>query len=596
MNILKLQDQLKSVPDQSLIGYVQNPTGQVPTYLALTELQRRKEMRNKYQTAAPEQKTVAEDLTQPEPQGIAAMMPQQPAPMPEAQPEMLPEVPPQGMAHGGTVHFADGGDTSMNLDEQQALNLNAQQALNLNALPGLNIETGESYMTPDGKGLYAGRFFKDAYRQDPNPLFKLFSRMPDSMVWNKQMAEGGEVNYAEGGLAGLDTGNMYDEQNFATGGIVAFADGGEIDQPWYKKMKVLGTTYNPLEGLLGPTPDEDTLKAFYNQKSSNPFLTGMPSADTDPTVSLYKLKALNEKPIKTLDDWNQINLLTQQMKGGDQRGGYVPQESPMLSSEQVANKVIDEKAKTPVTDQDPFATLKKSLTSPTAEKAKSMQDYAAEYKAALGEDPTAQAAKDRIAKMEAKAAEQESKSGWMALAKAGFAMAAGRSPRALQNIAEGATAGVNDYVAAQERLDKLRERHFELQSQLDRQARAEQVSAVTYGANSKERAEDRAAREKLEKMTLGNQLAIAQLNYGLNVQNKGVANRDKAIDNAMAKAKIIAEQKGISDAAEFDAIYQPILMQELAALGVTSGSGGTYQPPVSGKVDFSKGVYHPATK
>ena len=42
-----------------------------------------------------------------------------------------------------------------------------------------------NYMTADGSGLYAGRFFKEAYRQDPNPLFRLFSLLPDDMVWNK---------------------------------------------------------------------------------------------------------------------------------------------------------------------------------------------------------------------------------------------------------------------------------------------------------------------------------------------------------------------------------------------------------------------------
>ena len=49
MNIIKIQDQLRGVPDNTLVGYVQNPTGQVPTYLALSELQRRKEMRSKFQ-------------------------------------------------------------------------------------------------------------------------------------------------------------------------------------------------------------------------------------------------------------------------------------------------------------------------------------------------------------------------------------------------------------------------------------------------------------------------------------------------------------------------------------------------------------------
>ena len=51
-------------------------------------------------------------------------------------------------------------------------------------------------MTPDGSGMYAGRFFKDVYRQNPDapPLIKLFSRLPDSAVFNRQMAKGGYLN------------------------------------------------------------------------------------------------------------------------------------------------------------------------------------------------------------------------------------------------------------------------------------------------------------------------------------------------------------------------------------------------------------------
>lgn len=136
MNILKIQDELKGVPDNTLIGYVQNPTGNVPTYLALSELQRRKEMRANYQANKPEEKTVAEDLVQEAQPGIASL--------PEGQPmqqamQPPPEMPMEQMAHGG--------------------------------------------------------------------------------------------------LADLDTGNMYDENNYATGGIVAFAGGGSalddygIDMP-----------------------------------------------------------------------------------------------------------------------------------------------------------------------------------------------------------------------------------------------------------------------------------------------------------------------------------------------------------------------------
>jgi hypothetical protein len=473
MNIIKIQDMLKGAPDQALVGYVQNPSGQVPTYLALSELQRRKEMRNTYQANKPEEKSVAEDLVQ------------------ESQPQPQPGV----------------------------------------------------------MGLPAGQPMQQAMQPPPE--------MPVAQM-------------AQGGLAELDVGDMYNENNYANGGIVAFAgkDGSEVkaDTPasrvdtMYKLLS--GAPYKLLRSLT-----EASANVPYEAAQSQ--FSGLPE-------DIFHKNVFGGEPGGTAST-------AQQYPSGDKIPGatVVPPVDPN------AKPAADAKP-APVAEVDPFASIKKQLAAPSAEKARSLQDYAADYKAALGEDPTLQSAKNRIAKMEAKADEDEKSAGWMALAKAGLTMAAGKSPHALQNIAEGATAGVNDYSSAKERMQKLREKHFELQSQLDRQARAEHISAVTFGANSKEHSEDRAAREKLEKMSLGNQLAIAQLNYGLNIQNKSVANRDKAIDNAMAKAKIIAEQKGISDANDFDAIYQPILMQEMATLGVTSGTGSTYKPPVGGTLQTAK--------
>ena len=112
MNIIKLQDELKGVPDNALIGYVQNPTGQVPTYLALGELQRRKSMREKFQQQQAPQTTVAEDLAAPAPpQNTAAMPPQQP-PVEEQGVASLPTgdmYNEQNFETGGIVAFAKGG-------------------------------------------------------------------------------------------------------------------------------------------------------------------------------------------------------------------------------------------------------------------------------------------------------------------------------------------------------------------------------------------------------------------------------------------------------------------------------------------------------
>ena len=48
-NIIQIQDDLKNVSDQDLVNFVKRPTGQVPSYLALGEIKRRKETRDKYQ-------------------------------------------------------------------------------------------------------------------------------------------------------------------------------------------------------------------------------------------------------------------------------------------------------------------------------------------------------------------------------------------------------------------------------------------------------------------------------------------------------------------------------------------------------------------
>ena len=105
MNIIKIQDQLKNVPDSTLVGYVQNPTGQVPTYLALSELQRRKEMRANYQAQKPEQKTVAEDLVQESEPGVMGL-PQGKAMQQAMQPP--PEMPMEQMAQGGLADLDTG--------------------------------------------------------------------------------------------------------------------------------------------------------------------------------------------------------------------------------------------------------------------------------------------------------------------------------------------------------------------------------------------------------------------------------------------------------------------------------------------------------
>ena len=159
-----------------------------------------------------------------------------------------------------------------------------------------------------------------------------------------------------------------------------------------------------------------------------------------------------------------------------------------------------------------------------------------EYKDALGADPTLAGRQEKLAKMEARAAKMENQAPWMALAQAGFGMAAGKSPFALQNIAEGAISGVKSYTAAQDKLADLEEKRFTLDNELSKQQRAEQVAAVTYGVNSRQHTEEINKTIMLAKAKDKLTRDVANLEAGVALNKAGATNAPKIKDIAEARA------------------------------------------------------------
>jgi hypothetical protein len=125
MNVLEQEDIIKGLPDQALMQEAQMPSGQVPQYLVVSEIQRRSDMRKRYKADQGQmpQGTVKDKVVQ---EGIMASMPPQMSPqmamapqMPQRMPQMPPpQMPPQGieqamppqmMAEGGIVKMAPGG-------------------------------------------------------------------------------------------------------------------------------------------------------------------------------------------------------------------------------------------------------------------------------------------------------------------------------------------------------------------------------------------------------------------------------------------------------------------------------------------------------
>ena len=100
MNILEAEDIIKGLPDQALFEEAQMPSGQVPQFLVVSEIQRRSDMRKRFQEQQPNQGTVKDQIVQ---QGImGAMPPQMPTPMPTGMPA-------QGMFNGGIIRLRKGG-------------------------------------------------------------------------------------------------------------------------------------------------------------------------------------------------------------------------------------------------------------------------------------------------------------------------------------------------------------------------------------------------------------------------------------------------------------------------------------------------------
>ncbi len=385
MNILKLQNELKGVPDNALIGYVQNPTGNVPSYLALSELQRRKDMREKYQAQQAPQSSVADDLQQP---AAPQVQPQQAMPDPQAQGVAGLPVPDQmfsgqGMAAGGIVAFDDGGEVATSRVGDFFRGLGNPNAVNID------------------KQIGALQAEKNKIKSD---IFKAYT--PSERAAQQQRLA--DIDSQISTLASQRSGKAPNTPTSVPGANVMGSEASAATP-----------SQNPLSGLTNP-----------NAPLQYPSGNRIPGANVDPNI----------KP------------------------SLVPG------------------------DTNPYA----------LEKVRGIGDYAKELKDYIGVDPMRAQLQERLSKMDAATAKQAEQAPWMALAQAGFGIAAGKSPYALQNIAEGAGAGLKDYAAAKDKLAALEDKRFALLNDMAQADRKEQIAIGTYGANSKQAVEERNAKAKLQ--------------------------------------------------------------------------------------------------
>jgi len=448
-NPIKLQNDLRLIPTETLIEYVKGINPEVPSYMALGVLKERKEKEARY--AAENQKapesSVAEDLTQA----------------------------PQG---------------------------------------GLQMLAG-------------------------NPM--------GNQAQPNQAPQGAPTMPADQGVASLDTGDMFNEKNFAGGGIVAFDDGGEVDYAGGGMVAFdnggpvatskLGDFFRGLgnRGALDIDKQIGALQAEKNKISYDIFSAYTPEQRATQQQRLAaidaQIAALSEQRSSTA---NMPRVEKPALAAPGLAGlNTSPTVDNKLTNEDIANLESYRKQGTPRSEVMPTTPVA-DVTKPAAGPAPTPREAGIEslledtdgvaekrmarYKQMVGEDPERARLEELTRKYETGAAEQERMAPWMALAKAGFSMAGGKSPFAIQNISEGAQAGLADYVQAKDKLDKLTEKQIDIRSKMQQARRAEDIAGATYGLNSEAAIEARNAQVKLKDMEEKN--AFARTKYAADVSTK----------------------------------------------------------------------------
>ena len=472
MNIIKLQDMLRGVPDDALIGYVQNPQGEVPSYLALSELQRRKDTRAKYQAEQAPESSVAEDLQQ----------------------ETMP-------AQGGLAMLA----------KNPVLSPGAPMSQGVADLPVPDDMYQEDSFA--GGGIVA--FQKGGYSYSPDY---------DPVEQYRQARKLGEANL------------MAKRYNMPTTSVTSAG----IETPYDASLSYYQDLRNEAaksgKGLVDLT---DTVNKL--QKRREAWLSGSldPFTQTSPVGSKPNMEGL-QKPViakPTTSDKPDVTITGEpDIKQTGQRGS-----SSGFNANVYDNMLIKEQT---------------------------LRELSDEYKSILGTDPTLAGRQEKLAKMEARAKRMEDMAPGMAMLEAGLGIAAGTSPFALTNIGQGAMAGVRSYGEAQNRLAQLEEKRFALDNELARQQRAEQMAAITFGDRSRQHTQEinKSIMLAKEKDRLTREMTLAE-----------IAGRT---DAATIRARV-GEAPKVKDVAEARAAYQNSPQQKEVKAALLKRLGDNADKPSS---------------
>ena len=504
MNIIQIQNQLKGLPDSVIAGYVQNPNAQVPAYLALSELQRRKTTREEYQQnqQAPQQ-SVAQSLTSQIP---APQMPQPPQGLAALPMGNTPQ-PQQNFAQGGIVAFADGGDVDAGSlaaqaeaafaagDYEKAKALYAQSA---DLQEKVNVGDGPT-MAPQQIDQAKQQIYEQlaAQKDAPSGIYTLDENLPQENIPEPTK-----------GLPALTAPDFVVNDDKSAGPR-------ESD---VKRIRERDKGY-------GDYPNGDALRVADKVRNNAVISGDMVSKMKERQIKEYKESAAKSN----------ANIKAMQAEKGK---GITALPTP--------KQVV-----LPPTQPVPQTALEKAQ---------------AEYRAALAPDQkTRDDLTGRMQHLDEQAKWRRDHTDMDAVTKAGLTMMqAGARPGAsfLGAVGAGGEAGIKSLAEARDFQYATEEKRAALQQQLTQLERVERIAIAKYGVDSEE-----AKMVRADKITAAKALADAKAaennadnttrleaarisagasNYAANARERGQANSDKAIEARMTMAENRERRQGIT--------------------------------------------------
>lgn len=588
MNIAKLSEQLKDVPQAKLIDYAKNPNSVVPQFLALAEIQRRQQLQKAAPDQAP-QSSVAEDIMAQEPrmQGVAQLPTR----------AMFTE---QGMASGGIVAFAEGGDAEDEYEELLEKNRRSrlqgmQEALaeiggylknplaRIENMPARAQRRAEQEVASEprkGSHKYEDLVLAEAQRQGIDPslarhvLYKETGNIANPENVRSKAGAIGIMQLMPKTAKELGVDPTDPEQNIR-GGITYLRK--MMDK--YNDPVLAAAAYNAGPGRVDKALKGEGLTAL--PRETRMYIAGLAEGGE---VKRYQVGGELEAfspPDYSLDELRVAAELEKRKKREEaEREEFLKEAAPQLAKKEPKAKPAPTTAKT----EPVVAETKPQFTYPPQG---GIGPTRAEMGADVPEAPksaTAQTYFDALLKnieeqaTAAKKAGDENKA--LAIMQAGFGMMASKSPYALTGIGEGAMTGVGTYAGLRKGEREDERSLMAARLGLTKAKSAQEESEALREANKLYREQSLGLRAgELEQRTISN--AVNALNNFVNDRERRIIDRYKGQEY---DPKAMAARNAEIEAIKRDPTFIELYKRAYPDIGVPTSSpapGGGERKPLS---------------